>query len=165
MHMLAMRGIDDDDVAERLTDEALRLWDAQHEEHHSLVPGISAVLAELKKQNIATAVVSNASHKRIETDLAQVGLREYFSTLVGRDDVSAHKPHPEPYETALRLLNVHAKDCVAFEDSPTGVESAYLAGITVVGLLTTFHAEDLTKAAKLIRDFRGLTIGDLTLLL
>ena len=165
IHMLAMRGIDDDMLVEKLTSYAEILRHAQPERSRMLVPGITELLQRLHDAGVKMAVVSSATHQRLEDELVIVGLRKFFQCVVGRDDVSAHKPHPEPYETALQKLDVQAKNTVAFEDSPTGVESAWLAGIPVIGLLTTFHAEDLAKASKVIRDFSSLNINDINTLL
>ncbi len=164
-HMLATRGVDDDAVVERLMERAGELYDARTELHRVVVPGVEEFLRHVREREVRTAVVSSGRHAYIDENLQAANLRTLFDAIVGRDDVTVRKPHPEPYETALQQLGLHAKECVAFEDSPTGVESAYLAGITVVGVLTTFHAEDLTKATKLIRDFRGLTIIDLNAIL
>jgi beta-phosphoglucomutase-like phosphatase (HAD superfamily) len=43
-----------------------------------------------------------------------------------------NKPLPEPYLKAARLLGVDAAECVAIEDSPTGVSAAVAAGCTVL---------------------------------
>lgn len=160
-HMLAMRGIDDDAVLEKLLRDADAAYDACPELQRVIVPGVRELLMNLRANAVRTAVVSSAAHDNIDEDLRLVGLRDLFDEIIGFDDVSIRKPHPEPYEKALQALGLQAHECVAFEDSPPGVESAHLAGITVVGLLTTFQAEDLIKAAKLIRDFRGLTLSDL----
>lgn len=164
-HMLAMRGIDDDKIVEQLVSYATALLKASPERARAFVPGVVDFFQHLKDNNVRMAVVSSALRGRLEEELTAVGIRGLFEHVIGRDDVSAHKPHPEPYESALHMLRVQAKETVAFEDSPPGVESAYLAGITVVGLLTTFHEEDLSKASKVIHDFRGLTINDITPLL
>jgi HAD superfamily hydrolase (TIGR01509 family) len=164
-HMLAMRGIDDDKLVEQLTKYAVALLEKQPEQRRALVPGVVAMFDQLRAAGVKMAVVSSATHPRLEKELAETGLRPYFEFVIGRDDVSAHKPHPEPYETALHKLGMQAKETIAFEDSPPGLESAWLAGITVVGLLTTFYAEDLGKASKLIHNFEGLTINDLDALL
>ena len=50
------------------------------------------------------------------------------------DEVSHGKPHPEPYLTAAARLGVDPSDCLALEDSPTGVTSAAAAGCRVVAI-------------------------------
>jgi beta-phosphoglucomutase-like phosphatase (HAD superfamily) len=46
--------------------------------------------------------------------------------------VARGKPHPEPYLTAARELDVLAGECLAIEDSDTGATSAAAAGCTVL---------------------------------
>jgi beta-phosphoglucomutase-like phosphatase (HAD superfamily) len=57
-----------------------------------------------------------------------------FDVIVAGDDVRQGKPHPEPYLKAAELLGVKAEDCVAFEDSLTGLRSAEAAGTKAVGI-------------------------------
>ena len=57
----------------------------------------------------------------------------FAATIVG-DEVRRGKPHPEPYLAAARALKVSASDCVALEDSPTGVRSATAAGCHVIAI-------------------------------
>jgi HAD superfamily hydrolase (TIGR01509 family) len=55
-----------------------------------------------------------------------------FSAVVTGDSVARGKPHPEPYLTAARGLDVLAGECLAIEDSDTGATSAAAAGCTVL---------------------------------
>jgi beta-phosphoglucomutase-like phosphatase (HAD superfamily) len=57
-----------------------------------------------------------------------------FDVIVAGDDVSHGKPHPEPYLKAAELLGVKAEECVAFEDSISGLRSAESAGTKAVGI-------------------------------
>jgi len=54
--------------------------------------------------------------------------------VVAGDDVTNGKPHPEPYLSAAELLGVAPEDCIAFEDSPTGLASAEAAGCHAIGV-------------------------------
>jgi beta-phosphoglucomutase-like phosphatase (HAD superfamily) len=57
-----------------------------------------------------------------------------FDAVVTGDEVAHGKPHPEPYRAAARLLGVEPSDCVAIEDSPTGVRSAVAAGVPTIAV-------------------------------
>ena len=46
--------------------------------------------------------------------------------------VTHGKPAPDIYEFACERLGLQPKECMAVEDSPNGVESAYRAGCQVV---------------------------------
>ena len=57
-----------------------------------------------------------------------------FDAVVTGEVVTFGKPHPEPYLSAAKALGVEIKDCVAIEDSPTGVASAEAAGAHVLAV-------------------------------
>jgi beta-phosphoglucomutase-like phosphatase (HAD superfamily) len=57
-----------------------------------------------------------------------------FDVIVGGDDVLRGKPFADPYLKAAELLGVDPADCVAFEDSNTGLRSAEAAGTKAVGI-------------------------------
>jgi beta-phosphoglucomutase-like phosphatase (HAD superfamily) len=57
-----------------------------------------------------------------------------FDIVIGGDDVRIGKPDPEPYLKAAALLGVDPRDCIALEDSRTGLASAEAAGTVAVGI-------------------------------
>jgi beta-phosphoglucomutase-like phosphatase (HAD superfamily) len=57
-----------------------------------------------------------------------------FDVIVTGDSVEHAKPHPEPYLAAAAALGVDVRDCVAIEDSPAGLTSAWSAGAVTVGV-------------------------------
>jgi beta-phosphoglucomutase-like phosphatase (HAD superfamily) len=63
----------------------------------------------------------------------QIGF-EAFDVIIGGDDVSHGKPHPESYLMAAKILGVDPTHCVAFEDSLTGITAAEAAGTKAVGI-------------------------------
>ena len=95
-------------------------------------PGASELLRELKSHRIPMAVATSSRAPHALTHLGTAGLLDMFQAIVTRDDVVKPKPHPEPYLTAARHLGVHAADCLAIEDSVSGVASASGAGMQTV---------------------------------
>ena len=59
---------------------------------------------------------------------------DLFDVIVAGDEVTNNKPHPEPYLTAARELDVDPVDCVVIEDSPGGTASGTAAGAFVVAV-------------------------------
>ena len=57
-----------------------------------------------------------------------------FDVVVAGDDVVHGKPNAEPYLKAAALLGENPADCVAFEDSISGILSAEAAGTKAVGI-------------------------------
>ncbi len=64
--------------------------------------------------------------------LEQLAIHHCFDALVAAEDVIRHKPDPEPYLQAARLLNVDPQYCCAFEDTDVGITAARSAGMPVV---------------------------------
>lgn len=96
-------------------------------------PGARELLTELKKKGIKTALVT-MSLRRMALAVADAVGFDAFDVVVAGDDVRNGKPHPEPYLKAAELLGVSPKDCVAFEDSITGLKSAEAAGTRAIGI-------------------------------
>jgi beta-phosphoglucomutase len=95
------------------------------------------------------AIGSNAEPENIEFILDRLGLRPYFPVTVNGMQVERPKPFPDIYLEAARRLGVEPKNCIVFEDSPTGVEAGRAAGMRVVGVETTpTHFRDIELRIK-----------------
>ncbi|MFN4155823.1 MAG: HAD family hydrolase [Paracoccaceae bacterium] len=96
-----------------------------------LKPGASDIVHGLRNRH-ALALVTSSRRDPAEARLVQAGLRPAFRAVITRDDVTAPKPHPEPYLLAASRLGVDPARCLVFEDSEPGAEAAFTAGMTVV---------------------------------
>ena len=99
------------------------------------VPGLFEFLERHKET--PKAVASNAEPANIEFVLSQFGLAQFFPVTIDGFQVKRPKPFPDIYRKAAEALRVDAKNCIVFEDSPTGIEAAHGAGMRVVGVETT----------------------------
>ena len=96
-------------------------------------PGARELLQELKSLGVPCALVTMSWRRFAEAVLDELPSNTFAATVFG-DEVTHGKPHPEPYLTAAALLNVDPQECIAIEDSPTGVASANAAGCRVLGV-------------------------------
>jgi HAD superfamily hydrolase (TIGR01509 family) len=97
-------------------------------------PGAAELVAEVRRAGVPAALVTSTGRRLVEVALDTILGRDTFGAVVCGSDVAAPKPHPESYRTAAALLDVEISQCVAIEDSPTGVASALAAGAVVVGV-------------------------------
>ncbi|MDY6104768.1 MAG: HAD family phosphatase [Acetatifactor sp.] len=97
-----------------------------------LKPGAVEILEALKKRGIMAAVATATDLERTEKYLRLVGLREYFDRLISATQVKEGKPSPDIYVYACEQLGLAPEECIAVEDSPNGVKSAYGAGCRVI---------------------------------
>ncbi len=106
--------------------------------------GATRLLDELADAPVTCAIVSSGAKRFIDKGLRALGLDHHFETIVAGDDdevclidenddeVCSHKPQPLPYTLAAQRLGVRPEECVAFEDTISGVRSAQAAGMRVV---------------------------------
>ncbi|HET9306034.1 MAG TPA: HAD-IA family hydrolase [Candidatus Sulfotelmatobacter sp.] len=66
--------------------------------------------------------------------------------LITADDVTNGKPHPEPYLKGAERMGFEPRECLVIEDAPAGIQSACAGGMKVIGLTSTYAAEDLRHA-------------------
>ena len=118
------------------------------------VAGAVATVHEVQKGS--WGVVTSAPRLLAERRLAAAGF-PLPTVLVPADEIERGKPDPEGYRKAARLLRVAPRTCIVFEDTRPGIEAAEAAGMTAIGLLTTFPAEAL-GCKWTIRDFRDIHV-------
>lgn len=106
-------------------------------------PGVMDGLQWLREQGFRTAVVSNGKRNELEKTMKHLNLFDLFDQVISRDDAKSSKPDPTPYLMGAALLQVDPQECIAIEDSPTGLEAALLAKIPVAGVLSNFPKETL----------------------
>ena len=91
-------------------------------------PGIFELLDHLQKKGIATAITSSSPVERIQKHLSSLGLFHRFDRICSGYDVPCGKPAPDIYLHGAASLGLHPEECLALEDSPLGIESAFRAG-------------------------------------
>jgi len=129
--------------------------------HVQPAAGLVRFLKALRTAGVTLAVATSAPRVNLDFVLDEAGLRPCFDALVDISAVERGKPAPDLYLKAAEELRRPPEDCVAFEDSYPGVESALAAGMRVVGVTTTHTAAELAHAHMVIGDFRGVTIESL----
>lgn len=95
-------------------------------------PGAEEALRTVAHAGHPMALVTSTVRTLTERALDTVGRAAFQVTICGDEVDGRNKPHPEPYLRAARLLGVDPAQCLAIEDSPTGVASAVAAGCTVL---------------------------------
>jgi beta-phosphoglucomutase len=98
----------------------------------AIKPGLQEFLMMLEKFNLKTGVATSTHEKEAEAHLRAVGIRSRFSVVVTGEQIARGKPAPDIYLEAARRLNAPPQDCVALEDSNTGVMAAASARMTTL---------------------------------
>ncbi len=110
-----------------------------------LKKGAVELLEYLRSKKITTAVSTASDLERTTRYLKQVGLYDYFDKLISCTMVDRGKPAPDVYLYACKELGLSPDLCIAVEDSPNGVKSAFSAGCKVIMVPDQTEPDEETK--------------------
>ena len=94
--------------------------------------GAEDLLRYLRDRKVLCAVATATDTERAKSYLEQVGLLSYMDRICSAADAKAGKPAPDVYLKACFELGLRPEMCLAIEDAPNGIRSAYDAGCKVV---------------------------------
>lgn len=117
--------------------------EADHQEGVRVMPGAVALVNSIPEGR--WGVVTSGTRLLASARLRFCGL-PVPQVLVTADDVVDGKPHPEPYLKGAEWLGFPPGECLVIEDAPAGIQAAQAAGITVIGITSTYAAGSLGLA-------------------
>jgi pyrophosphatase PpaX len=124
---------------ERLADEMLTTYrDFQKVHHDTLIQpfdGIAEMLAALDARGYRLGVVTSKMQHFARRGMRIFDLEKYFDVAVFHDDVTRHKPDPEPLLEAARRAAVDPRNAFYIGDSIHDVVAGRAAGMTTVAVL------------------------------
>ena len=137
-----------------------------------LFPGVDEALGELERRGIPMAVVTQKARSlEVEgiaagasVELEELGLGARFPVVIGLDDVTKTKPHPEGLLKALHRLDVPPEHALMVGDTDADIGAAKAAGCW--SCLATWGIPDGADRVRRTRpDFVAETPRDLLRLL
>lgn len=126
----------------------------QHKQHH----------------NMQLAVASGAPKIHIMHHLKNLAIEHHFDAIFsGSDDLSdyrdpegTNKPKPYIYLKTAKALGVTPRECIAVEDSKSGVAAAVAAGCVTIAIPNMWtKRQDLSQAHLKLDSFEGFTFDTL----
>ena len=124
------------------------------------MPGVLTLLEAIRDEDIPQAIGSSAPQKNIDAVVEELGLNNYFKSLISAAEMPG-KPNPAVFLTAAQKINAPAAQCVVIEDAITGVEAARQAGMKCIAVTTTNTASSLQAAHMVVDQLDELSVGDL----
>ena len=117
-------------------------------------PGVDRLINVALGEGRRVALVSNSERESIEAFRAKFGTKlamDDFAEVMGLGSGHAPKPASDPYDEALRRLELMPDEVVAIEDTGFGVASASAARIVTLAVPTEWTAEqDFAGAAAVV---------------
>lgn len=135
------------------------------------MPGAVELIRSSAAGGAAVGVCSGALREEIEMAARTVGALEYFAAIVSAEDVPRGKPDPGGYNLARRRLedacgrDIDPARCVVVEDAPAGITAAKAAGMKILAVTTSYVADELTDADRIVSSLAQVTPEDLEQLL
>ena len=158
--------VDEPEIPEIIKEKS-RIYEQLARTEGRTIEGVHEFLKMLDDNHIPMAICSGSLLVEIELMLDEAKLRHFFTTIVSAEQVKQGKPHPEGFLLSLRKLNevcqtpIAAAECVVIEDSQWGLKAGKEAGMHVVAVTTSYDADQLPLAEKVVDRLNELTIDDL----
>jgi len=111
----------------------------------ALKSGVKELLSFLKEHGIKTAIATSSPVERAEEHLGMTGVYDLFDEICSGYFVEHPKPAPDLYEYAAKKVGLLPQNCLAVEDSPTGILSAYRANCLPVMVPDLDQPDEETK--------------------
>ena len=105
-------------------------------------------------------MATSAPTANVELILKKFKLFDSFDLIIDETKILNGKPNPEIYLTVVKHLMVRKHNCIVFEDSISGIQSATSAGLTTIGVTTSQESDELIRAGahSTIVDFSELSL-------
>ncbi len=141
--------------------EANRIYDLA-----SMTQGIDELGKVLHERGYLMGIVSASRSEWINFMLPRLTFAGDLSLVLSLSERSdlRHKPHPDGYQEAMRLLEVTPEDTIILEDSNSGIAAGKAAGAFVIGLSTNLPEGYKQEGADLYADTIEDVIGYLDLI-
>ncbi len=129
-----------------------RVWEHVHayKEHYRRIANDKTVLLPQAREAVTLAhrhatlgIVTTKTGEYSREMLEHMDIMKYFDVLIGREDVTHPKPHPEPVLKALSKLNADRTECWMIGDTPMDIGAANAAGIRSIAVTCGYVSQNV----------------------
>ena len=114
------------------------------------------LLEETNNRGWTSSCVSASPYELLKNKLIKANIFDYFSYVIGGDQVERNKPYPDIYNKAISELQTTKN--IVIEDSPPGISSGKESGSFVVAIDRGIFSKDELNKADLIVDNLSIDI-------
>lgn len=121
----------------------------------TLFPNVKETLLKLKDEGYQLAIATSRSKRSVEELTEQLGIKDYFVTLIGGDDVTEGKPNPESIFKIMSERDWQPNETLMVGDMYVDILMGKNAGIKTCGVTYGNGQRD-----ELCRDGSDFIIGN-----
>ncbi|MDK2867010.1 MAG: pyrophosphatase PpaX [Clostridiales bacterium] len=100
-----------------------------HNTKAKVFPGVPMLLNHLNNMGIEMGIVTNNSREVLTLGLNHLGIGNYFSHQITRNDVAETKPHPEGLMRVLEAMALRPEEVIFVGDTENDILAAARAGV------------------------------------
>lgn len=119
---------------------------AFHDTYVKPLPHAMVLLTYLKNEGYDIGVVTSKLRESAQYGLKVCKMESFFDLVVCGDDVTHHKPHPEPLLKACKLMEVPHDNLIYVGDTPGDMMSAKNMGAFSIAYVSSSFNEEQIKA-------------------
>lgn len=123
------------------------------------IPGVEQFMDSLRAHGVKMAIVTSSNEQKMaNVHAAHPELKHRVDRILTAELFTRSKPAPDCFLLGAEVFGAAPADCVVFEDSLHGLAAGNAAGMTVVGLATTYpEAVIADRCRQVIPHFEGFT--------
>jgi beta-phosphoglucomutase family hydrolase len=112
---------------DKLSDEKESIYESKIHKLTLIEPVFKIVRENHNRLPISIGTGSPSGHSW--TAMKAMGLDQYFSIVVGKEEISKPKPAPDTFLRCALLMGIEPEFCQVFEDGDFGLQAAAAAGM------------------------------------
>ncbi len=143
------------------SDEKESLYRELYKPHIKPVDGLIPFLQILQNAGIPMAVATSGLPVNINFLFQHLPVKQYFESVIDASQVTKGKPDPEIFIKAAQSLGTDPRQCIAFEDSVSGIAAAKSAGMKVIALTTMQSRDKIQNADFIIDNYTQINLQEL----
>lgn len=121
---------------------------ANHDKYVTAYPTVVDTIKTLKENGYQLGIVTTKMRDTALLGLKLTGMEDAFDVVIGLDDVTNAKPHPEPIIKALTQLNANPVNAIMVGDNYHDIEAGQNAGIKTAGVAWSIKGKEVLATYK-----------------
>ena len=149
------RGHDPNQISKILQEIDIKVSKIEYEAalNATMIKGIEDVLIFAQNNNLKQGIFTFNKYKHATLSLEKVKLKKYFDVIIGRDNVSNPKPHPDHLLVICDKFGVKPNEILVIGDNYRDIEGAINVGAHSFAVHTKLAiVETLQKADVIVRE-------------
>ncbi|MCB5271956.1 MAG: HAD family phosphatase [Candidatus Cloacimonetes bacterium] len=134
--------------------QIMKIWTEMVAEHYAnsvmLKAGVAELLPRIKAAGLKLGLATSNSYELARSSLTFNAVWDYFDAFSTGDADVLGKPFPDIYLNCAKDLGLEPAECIAIEDTLTGVQAAQAAGMQTLAIYdedSKKHHDEIKKLA------------------